>query len=120
MVIDADAGAVVQGEFFGKILGFDADVCAGPISGEVGRLGFHDDQIVHECRGEEVHFNAVATWVHGGHLCAVKCGLDVPVAQSTHKHEVANRADTGHTLDRSCGVTVASLLDLLTGNEVHA
>ena len=69
---------------------------------------------------EEVHLDAVAARVHGRHLSAVECGLDVTVAQTANKHEVAHSTHARNTLDGACNVAVARLLDLLAGNEDHA
>ena len=120
LVVEAHRGAVVQGQVLREVLGVHADVGAGPVAWEVGGLGLDDDQVVHQVGGKEVHLDAVASGVHGRHLCAVQGGLDVAVAQSAYEDEVAHGAHAGDTLDCACGVAVAGLLDLLAAHEVHA
>ena len=120
LVVHAHRGAVVEGELLWEVFGLHADVRASPVSWKVGGLGLHDDQVVHQVGGEEVHLDAVAARVHGRHFGTVERGLDVAVTQPANKHEVAHRAHAGNALDRSCSIAVAGLLDLLAGDEVHA
>ena len=120
LVVHTHRGAVVELELLGEVFGLHADVRTCPVAREVCGLGLHDDQVVHQVGGEEVHLDAVAARVHGRNLRAVERGLDVAVTEAANKHEVAHRAHAGHALDGSRGIAVAGLLDLLAGDEVHA
>ncbi len=83
-------------------------------------MGLHNHQVVDQIGGEEVHFDAVSTRVHGRNLCTVQGGLDVAVAQPSHEHKIADRAHTWHAFDGTCRIAVARLFDLLARDEVHA
>ena len=120
LIVHAHRRAVVELELLGEVFGFHADVRTCPVAREVRGLGLHDDQVVHQVGGEEVHLDAVAAGVHGRNLGAVERGLDVSVAQASHKYEVAHRTYAGNALDGTRGIAVAGLLDLLAGDEVHA
>ena len=120
LVVEPHSGAVVQRELLWEILGLNADVCPSPVTWQVGRLGFHDDKVVHQVGGEQVHFNAVPPWIHGWHLRSVECGLDVTIAESSDEHKVSYRAHSWNAFDGTRGVAVPSLFDLLAGDEIHA
>ena len=118
--VEAEAGAVVEGEGLREILGLHGDVGTGPVRGQVGRLGLHHHEVVHEVGGEEVHFNGVAARVDGGDFRPVEGGLEVPVGQAADKHEVADGGDARDALHGAGGIVVSGALDLLAGDVVDA